>query len=218
MIWPLAKLPFNAGSREDDAISDEHARFFEDEKLQLSAYSDALKEMITAGADVDEIENAFGNFGLILTNPIPVNGPIGEVIYLSSLRQLGKTKILFHRIGSIDGFDVFESVSVDGKTWDIFYLDMFHPRKSKKSPKGYSIVSGVSSFCGVNIEVQNFPYGLSDAIATYSQAILGIPMDDPDIRQAEEKIGFVRPDPHIGFMEDLRAGNFQKDPMSRRSG
>jgi hypothetical protein len=205
-------------SRKDDAIIEKHARFFESEELQLSGYSDALKEMITAGADVDVIENAFGNFGLILTNPIPVNGPIGEVIYLSSLRHLGKTRILFHKIGSLDGIDIFESVSMDGKNWDIFYLDMFHPRKSKKFPKGYSIVSGVSSFCGVNVEVQDFPYGLSDAIATFSKTILGIAMADPDIRQAEEKIRFVRPNPHIGFMEDLRAGNFQKDPMSRRSG
>jgi hypothetical protein len=47
---------------------------------------------------------------------------------------------------------------------------------------------------------------------------LGVAMVEPDIRQAEEKIRFVRPNPHIGFMEDLRAGNFQKDPMSRRSG
>src|SRR5687768_890963 len=120
---------------EDDAIVEKHARFFKSEELQLSRYSGALKEMITAGADVDEIESAFGDFGLILTNPIPVNGPIGEVVYLSSLR-LGTKKILFHKIGSLDGIDIFESVSMDGEIWDIFYLDMFHPRKSKKPPKG----------------------------------------------------------------------------------
>jgi len=112
--------------------------------------------MITAGAYVDEIENAFCNFGLILTNPIPVNGPIGEVIYLSSLRQLGKTKILFHRIGSIDGFDVFESVSVDGKTWDIFYLDMFHPRKSSGRKNALPLIN-LSLMCSTlfgNLELR----------------------------------------------------------------
>lgn len=199
-------------------MSENFARFIDDEKAQLRQYPDALKTMIAAGADVDENADAFGKFGLILTNPIPVNGPIGEVIYLSSLRHLGKTKLLFHKIGSLHGIDIFESVGVDGKAWGIFYLDMFHPRKSKKAPDGYSIVPAVSSFCGVDFELPNFPYGLSKAIAEFSKTIPGAPLAEPDVLQAEEKVDFVRPDSHLGFMADLRAGHVQKDPMSRRSG
>jgi hypothetical protein len=96
-------------------------------------FSDPIKK----GIDVDSLPNATGPFGREPTNPIPVNGAIGELAYLSSLESLEGCSLLFHRLGAINTVDAFEVVTTDGRHWEILYLHCYHPSKSKLAPAGF---------------------------------------------------------------------------------
>ncbi len=58
-----------------------------------------IANIILKGLSCDKLPNATGKFGSI-TNPIPVNGPMGEIKYLGKLRGKTGHAVFFHRIGS----------------------------------------------------------------------------------------------------------------------
>jgi hypothetical protein len=205
MRWPFSKL-FAGGKPEGKNEYDNLARLFEDEAFQNSRIPQASRARVAAGDSIDEIPGSFGAFGLTLTNPIPVNGMPGEIVYLSSLRHGGKTKVLFHRIGSLNEVDIYETVTADGSAWGLLYFHMYHPRKSRKSPRGYSIVPGDRAgygIYGVNHLVPNFPDGLSKAVSDFSLRLLGSPMVPADLQRAEQTAHFVRPKAHLRMRDDI---------------
>ncbi len=53
-----------------------------------------------AGLDCDEIPDSYGEFGRTPTNPIPVNGPKGEMLYFQNIRTNDNKPLLFHRLTS----------------------------------------------------------------------------------------------------------------------
>ena len=117
-------------------------RLMDNEKAQNERLPEPYRSQVLRGADCDEIAGAVGEFGRDPRNPIPVNGPLGELIYLSNLRTANSQQIMFHRLGSISNVDIYETVSLDGAIWDILFLHQYHPRKSQRSPSGYRIVTG----------------------------------------------------------------------------
>ncbi len=183
---------------EIERIFEKISRLMEDEKQQNSMYPPQIRDQIVNGHDVDELPYGEGEFGRTIDNPIPVNGSIGELIYLSSLKTSDGARVLYHRLGSIDGIDVYETVSIDGRNWDLLFFSMYHPRKSRKSPTGYSIVkmSEQPLLYGTNRRVDRFPYGLQEAIRNTTSEIFGIPMPPPQVREAEEKVNFSSPSDH----------------------
>lgn len=183
---------------EIERIFEKIARLMEDEKQQNSMYSPQICDLITNGHDVDELPFSEGDFGRTIDNPIPVNGFIGELIYLSRLKTFSGAHVLYHRLGSIGSIDVYETVSIDGHGWDLLFFSMYHPRKSRKSPTGYSIVkmSEQPLLYGTNRRVDGFPYGLQEAIGNTTEEIFGFPMPPSQIREAEEKVKFSRPNDH----------------------
>jgi hypothetical protein len=116
-------------SSEVEAIAKKFDRLMTDDQMQLNLLPGPLRSEILRGTDCDVVAGAVGKFGLDPRNPIPVNGPIGEVVYLSNLCTAYLEWIMFHRLGSIDRVDVYEIVTLDRKFWDIFYFDPYHPRK-----------------------------------------------------------------------------------------
>ena len=187
---------------EMERIFEKMARMMDDENIQNSMYPLAIKNQIVDGLDVDELPYAIGDFGHSMENPIPVNGSIGELIYLSRLRiESVNQRLLFHRLGSVEGIDIYETVTIDGSIWDILFFSMYHPRKSRKAPFGYSIADlrDQPLLYGTNRRVEGFPYGLQEAVGATTEEIFGIPMSPPQIRQAEETVKFRRPPDH----EDL---------------
>src|SRR3546814_6331822 len=73
-----------------------------------------MQVMLESAPAYDKDPNGSGPFGFTETNPIPVNGPIGQLAYLSRLETQSGQRILFHRLGAIDKVDVFEAVTFDG--------------------------------------------------------------------------------------------------------
>jgi hypothetical protein len=187
-------------------IFEKISHILDDENTQNSMYPPEIKGQIISGSSTDEIANSRGEFGRSVQNPIPVNGPIGELVYLSCLKnEYNGQRLLFHRLGSIGKIDVYETVTIDGASWDLFFFSMYHPRKSRKAPRGFAIADSKSQplLYGTNRFLEQFPYGLQQAIRDTTEGILGIPMPPQQVRQAEETIIFRRPNLHEGQIKAL---------------
>ncbi len=78
------------------------------------------------------------------------------------------------------------------------FFSMYHPRKSRKAPIGYTItkLQNQPFLYGTNRRVERFPYGLQKAIRTTTKKMIGLPLPPPQVRQAEERIQFQRPREH----------------------
>ena len=146
------------------------------EKQREDAAKLALGPVILGGADCDEVPGGQGPLSS-LGNPIPVNGPIGEIKYLGKLRGKTGNALLFHRLGSVSSpavetpVDVYEVVCLDGTQWNRLYFDSYHPRRSNLAPPGYTLVPynkdlgmDMPFAFGVNELVPDFPFGLVEAV------------------------------------------------------
>ena len=115
-----------------------------------------LEERYAMG-EVDEWPNARGEFGRTSTNPILVNETWGEITYLSRLLTTDNQRMIFHRLGNKRAVDIFELVSVDGKFYDILFVDMHHRHCSKKAPAGYTLLDELDGITGTSEGLFNFP-------------------------------------------------------------
>jgi hypothetical protein len=182
-----------------DPVFEKLHRFLNDEVAQNNQLMEQYRSKVQEGLDCDELPGANGEFGRSFRNPIPVNGPIGEILYLSNIVTLDGTHIMFHRIGSKNEVDAFETVSLDGTKWDILFLHLYHPRKSRRAPKGYNIARGKERqelFLGTNQFVDGFPRNIQDAASRSFQQCVGVAMRTPELRRALEAGTFDRPKPH----------------------
>lgn len=185
----------NHPSKDVQRVFEKMRRLLDDDEAQLSMVGGPVASMIRAGLDCDELPGATGRFGYDLTNPIPVNGPIGELSYLSKLRTNRGERLFFHRLGSMGQVDKFEAVDFSGQEWFILYLDMYHPRKTKLAPEGLYISKETSQLTGFTSVVENFPHGIPEAKA--KNAGSGINMLYASLAMMEEALGrssFTRPD------------------------
>lgn len=181
----------------------------EDQRKDLEKYPDMLMEAALKGLDCDVLPNATGEFGKTITNPIPVNGPTGEIKYLN---RLGTSDggLIFHRLGSYNEVDIYEVVSHGGKFWDILYLDMAHPRRSTKAPSGYAFKKfheiysrWTVGYCTNSFD-EDFPFGLSRFI----ERQLGGTLSEKFAKKYEEVVKdrtkFVRPSEHIERLKQIQ--------------
>jgi hypothetical protein len=130
----------------------------EDEQFQLEMLDPAIKAMIESRPAYDRDPKGTGPFGFTETNPIPVNGWIGELAYISKLETVRGERILFHRIGAIHAIDVFEAVTFSGSEWFILFVDLYHPRRSRLTPDGFRFTKELGQFSGFHNYCSDFPY------------------------------------------------------------
>lgn len=171
-------------------------KIIDDEKYQNSLLPPMIKDMMEAGGAVDQLPNGLGRFGLDEGNPIPVNGAIGELAYLSRLETNQGERLLFHRVGSINLIDIFEAVTYSGSEWYIFYVDLYHPRRSRIAPPGFKMAAEPRQFSGFHKFIRNFPYDFVEAKqATEDMLRLAyIPVGNV-VPQIQQKV-FVRSSTH----------------------
>ena len=158
---------------------------------QNNTLPEPFRSEIAGGLNCDELPSACGEFGRTPSNPIPTNGPLGEVIYLSRLRTNAGSPVMFHRVRAEESaagiVDVYEVLSLDGKMRETLFLSMDHPRKSGKVPRGYTYADKLdpSNFTyGVNHIVANFPQKLDAHIRKWQMEMLGIPLPVAHVREA----------------------------------
>ena len=165
------------GNKEDKALRDAMAhihRILDDEQFQLELVHPAMKSMLESAPAYDRDPNGTGPFGFTETNPIPVNGPIGQLAYLSRLETQSGQRILFHRLGAIGTVDVFEAVSFNGAEWFIFFIDLYHPRRSRLAPDGFRFTKDVAQFSGFHKFCDNFPYDFVEKKASERESGLSM--------------------------------------------
>ena len=106
------------GKKEDplEKFKREVWRLIDDEEYQNSLVNELVHEMVVNGASVDKLPGATGHFGFDKDNPVPVNGALGELVYLSRLETNQGERLLFHRIGAVNMIDVFEAVAYSGSS------------------------------------------------------------------------------------------------------
>ena len=170
----------------------------ESEPDQNNTLPGPIRSQIAGGLDCDELPNSSGEFGRSPSNPIPTNGPLGEVIYLSRLRTVAGSPVMFHRLHSersaLGTVDVYEVISLDGKVRETLFLSFYHPRKSRKAPRGFTVARKLDSSnltYGVNHIVENFPHKLDAHIRKWQMEKLGIPLPVHRVREAINGSRFV---------------------------
>jgi hypothetical protein len=223
---------------EVEAIFKGLDKLLESDHEQNLTLPEPIRSQIARGRDCDEWPGALGDFGRAPTNPIPTNGPLGQVIYLSRLRTNTGNPLLFHRVRAEDGLagtvDAYEVLSLDRKVQETLFLSMYHPRKSRKVPRGYSYASKVdgSNFIyGVNHIVANFPDKLDAHIRQWQKEMLGIPLPVARVREAingsrdkasflddeSKSAGSTHPDKQVRD-DILKLLHAQQDPRFRGNG
>lgn len=165
------------GNKEDKALREafeQIRRIIEDEQFQLDMIHPAMKAMIESRPAYDQDPNGTGPFGFSETNPIPVNGSIGQLAYLSKLETERGERILFHRIGAVDTIDVFEAVTFSGSQWFILFVDLYHPRRSRLTPDGFRFTDEVGQFSGFHKFCADFPYDFVEMKQSESESGLSM--------------------------------------------
>jgi hypothetical protein len=153
---------------ENDVLRDAFAhinKIIDDENFQNESLG-AGRDLIINEPSFDVNPAGYGPFGFTETNPIPVNGPLGELSYLSRIETLDGDRLMFHRLGPIKlknpigkthHVDVYEAVSINGNQWFVFYLDFYHPKRSRALPKGFQFTKEIPQFSGFNRISHDFP-------------------------------------------------------------
>lgn len=196
------------GKKEDKALReafDHIRRLLDDEEFQLEFAHPMMRELMKSAPAYDKSPDGVGPFGFVDTNPIPVNGPLGELAYLSRLETASGKRILFHRLGSIGKVDVFEAVTFDGKEWFVLFLDFYHPKRSRLPPEGFKLSEQVAQFSGFHRYCDNFPYDFIEK--KQAESASGLNMAYIPVSRIAEQINgraFNRPIAHSAKVDLLR--------------
>lgn len=197
------------GNKEEKALREALGlinRIIEDEKYQLELLNPVMKEMIESTPAYDKDPNGTGLFGFTETNPIPVNGPIGQLAYFSKLETQSGQRVLFHRLGAMGTVDVFEAASFDGRDWFILFADLYHPRRSRLTPEGFHFTNKVGQFSGFTNFCENFPYDFIEKKASMRES--GLSMAYIAISKVSEQIQnrvFNRPLAHKAKLDLVKS-------------
>ena len=195
------------GQSEEEKFLDEISReiyfFLNDDDEQNKTMPPLLRANITEGRH-SFVPNGEGAFGRDIRNPIPCNGIVGEVTYLSRMvleyEVDGETEyqgFTFHRLGSIDCIDVYEIISYDGRIYDKLYLNMYYEYKSDYVPLGYNMRDSLALIRGISELNNNFPYQQAEYAAAWAEGHTGMPVYDQDLskidfKQAVKSINLMR--------------------------
>ena len=171
-----------------------------DAGLTLPALASSIPEL---QPECDALPLASGPFGTTDTNPIPVNGPQGEVVYINRLRSPSGCGFFFHRLGSLKSkvylhpIDDFELLAIDGSANFHLFFAMYHPRRSQLLPAGCTrvpwnrmadlerLMCKIAAF-GTTSIVPDFPWGLPAAIRQSAELTAISPgLDDSLARRVE---------------------------------
>lgn len=132
-FWPFAPVIYRELKRKKS--KEENNVFLKVMKLQ--------QELSKEGTYEDQIPEGIGEFGLDLSNPVPVNGILSSDRYLEKLKTDNGEKISWERIGSfsanniknsIDGYTIFDK---DRKQIATIYISPYHKTNSNKVPRGF---------------------------------------------------------------------------------
>lgn len=135
------------------------------------------------------------NLGLDADNAIPVNGVVGEIMYLSLLRLDGVEPIVFHRLGSVSSsrgmVDSFEWIGITSGRKGRVFLNFNYERKSRDAPVGFELSAQPDNnnpIYGTSATLPQFPSGISEEVRAIQKSIFGLPMPLDGVRRFESML------------------------------
>lgn len=112
---------------------------------QQRELAEAMSLMCEDRVDADELPNSEGEFGKTPSNPIPCKAVFGNTAYLSRLRTLDGTKVVYERTGSTTSdvtshpVDMYKISRPNGDRLATLYISAYHKRNSAKIPQGFQL-------------------------------------------------------------------------------
>lgn len=106
-----------------------------------------MSEANKGGCSTDEMPEGIGEFGIVPTNPIPVNTIHGSILYLGGLRAMDGTRVNNKRLRSVSAENIKKPIDEylithqNGNELAIIYISPYQARNSRKAPKGLLQVS-----------------------------------------------------------------------------
>lgn len=110
----------------------------------ISTLRELSQTLNPEGTEKDQMEEGYGEFGLELTNPVPVASIPDSYVYLNNLRTEDGDKIKYRREGQVFAHNIKYGVS----SYKIFrgekeitriYICPYNKKNSKKAPKGFKL-------------------------------------------------------------------------------
>lgn len=216
-------LGFSRRKTKDESAEEQLEEFSRLSEVGRSYY---VKMM---GEACDRLQEAQGDFGRSSTNPVPVNGPPGEIKYLSRLRCSCGCGLMFHRLGSLQvagikgDIDVYECVCLEGKHWDVLYLHPYHPRRSLITPERYSLAPFHPVFsklvigCGDNSFCEHFPFHLPGLIRSRYDPLIARAVLGSVEKAVSKEHKFRRPDDHSARVASINCAGRTQPAQKPRS-
>ncbi len=199
-------------SDQEDRLNhelDNLQRVMEDEAFQNSLLDDKTAAEVARGDSVDALVMSSGAFGFDPENPIPVNGPLGAVTYLSRLKTHSGERLLFQCVGRKDGVRVFECVTYSGRRWFVLFLHIYHPRKSTFLPDGFEFSGDVAMFSGFVDASLDFPKDYQQRVDKLDDRIKAAYATQARLGGNIGASSFVRPLAHWAKLDALAVRGFR---------
>jgi len=172
-----------------------------DEEIQNAGLDERLRAMLRPNESNRKL-TAF--YGLSPEDPIRVNGPIGEQLYIAMLRGLDGQAVIGHRLGSIEHLDIYEIATSDFSQWAVLFFDMYYLNKDAAvAPDGFVLVgSGERTLTAVNRFMVNFPSNFYSELMDAVRDQVGFPLVNTSLRDIQSE-GIKRPVDHAGLMNQI---------------
>ena len=192
-------------------------QLLQSEDMQNALYPSNLQSLLKSGNDCRQISDLYG---IDIADPIRVNGPLGELLYISGLSHSSGACYLGHRLGSLQGKDVYEIVSDDFRDWRIIFFDMYWSSKDTVAPKGLSCLGpdalpkGQFGLSATNRFMSTFPVDFWENLIQGTQAQFGFPAVKTYLKNLDYSRA-KRPDQHLENLQKtlvaVRAEGFGED-------
>ncbi len=171
-----------------------------DEEVQNGNLDDSLQSILKQ----NECNRACSpGYGFSPSDPIRVNGPLGEQLYIAMLRGMDGQAVIGHRLGSLKQLDIFEVATSDFTQWAVLVFDMYYLSKDTVAPAGFIIdPSGIRTLTATNRFMAHFPSNFySELIDAVSEQI-GFPLVNTLLSDIQSD-GITRPEAHQELMSQI---------------
>jgi hypothetical protein len=117
----------------------------EDSKFQeLEGLFKVMEKLNETGTDQDIMPDGYGEYGLDLTNPIPVNTVFGSIAYLGRLRTMDGIKVQYERVCSTSSPNIDQIIDeykilVNQRAIATLYICPYNKKNSERPPKGFKL-------------------------------------------------------------------------------
>jgi hypothetical protein len=146
VLWPVCLLCWkDFFEKKNQTLLDKFNELVDKNPI-LKLQKEYFEKTSKNGTDQDVIPWGVGEFGLEVTNPIPVHGIFGSRYYLRRLKTANGDRIMYERTGSIFESNIIKSpvdaykIMVDNVEIATLYISPYHKKNSQKAPKGFKLV------------------------------------------------------------------------------